>query len=1110
MVKGRIAVLLGQADEDHQEKFIKGVEKQAFRLGYDVCVFSMYIKYQSTPERDKGDSAIFEIINYSKFDAIIIMSDTIQTPGLNDRLEEEIHNKFSGPVICVDRDSKYFKSFWTDGYKLIYELISHLIEVHNKKDIAFLTGKRWHPHSQRRLEAYRDCMQAHGLTVRNDRIFYGDFWYTSGDGCADALLSYGTDLPEAVACANDCMAIGLADAFEKRGIHVPEDIAITGYGTTSEGRTCPKPLTSAYIPSEYYGKYSAQCVFAMMKGEELPEVEMESQLFIGESCGCSGVDRKDSREVRDSWETADAADNFYSIHNLIQEDMMKETSVKGFFEVVYTNIFQLAGADSFHLFLNEHPDAVGYSDRMLKAISYHSDVDNQDEISISDFMDRGLMLEDLYEQRLQPKGYIFTPIFFEDKVHGYAVIGYGNEPRSYDTEYRLWINAVARGFETVIRNIELMQLKSILSNNNVNVSGQRFGGLDLSANGGLTEEEMQEMDMVEKILDDNSLVYYFQPIVDTIDGSIFAYEALMRSGIPKLSPIKILKYAETSGRLEDVEKYTFINVLKIIDGEADVFTGRKVFINSIPGIKLQDEDMVMINDGIAKNHDKIVVEITESSEMEDEDFSRFRRFTRDNGVGIAIDDYGTGYSNISNLLRYMPEYVKIDRALISNVQNDMNKQHFMREIIKFCHDCNIKALAEGVETSEELSTVMSLGVDLIQGYYTARPNPEIIDAIPTQIRNEIIHNRMEYEDKNAKSVYISGRAGRINLGALIKENYNSIEIHGENVTYKDLVIAGSPGLKNEISINVVDGYSGTLTFENISLLSIKNMPCLSIGRDVDVTVILKGDNSFRGGGILVPKSSKLTIRGEGNLTINISASNYYGIGNTVNNECGDIYFHQDGEIKINAKGREGIGIGAGMGGGIHVCRGKYEINLAGEVGIGIGTMNTDAELLFDFCDMSVDVSSTKSVCVGSLNGNVNITLSRSSYNFVAGGTEAVICGTLRGKTAVIDMSEGSMTSSLNAEKSTVVGALNGNTVFNMHRAKFVADSSGKNALVFGGFSDENKISIRNADVMTNLVSETGRDTFATEENFELVNGRPQFKINGFAFERTNTIRPDEI
>ena len=1108
MVKGRIAVLLGQGDEDHQEKFITGVMKQAFCMGYDVCVFSMFIKYQNTPERDKGDSDIFNLINYSVFDGVIIMSDTIQSPGLIDRLEEDIHQKFNGPVICVDRESKYFKSFWTDGYSLIYALISHLIEVHGMRDIAFLTGKKWHRHSQRRLEAYIDCMENHELPVRDDRIFYGDFWYTSGDGCADALLSQGGKMPDAVACANDCMAIGLINAFEKRGIRVPEEIAVTGYGTSEEGQTSPKPLTSAYIPSEYYGKYSVDCIIAMMNGDELPDVDIKAELFIGSSCGCEMDMSNMVRNLRDTWETADSEDGFHSIHNLIQEDMLRETSLKGFFEVVYSYIFQLKGVESLHIFINEGNRTRGYSERMIQAISYHSERENENLISVTDVTDSDLMLDDMYDLHVQPRGYIFSPIFFEDKTHGYAVISYGDNPRSYDSEYRLWINAVSRGLEAVLRNIELIRLKSIVSNANINI--HHFTDREIVDTTAFSENEKKEMETVERILIENSLNYFFQPIVDTTTGNIFAYEALMRSGIPKLSPLKILKYAESLGRLGDIEKATFVNVIKIIEEKAALFEGKKVFINSIPGIKLPEKDREIVVKCISDNSEKIVVEITESAEMKDDDFDRFRSFTRDIGVGTAVDDYGTGYSNISNLLRYMPEYVKIDRALISNVQNDMNKQHFVREIVKFCHDGDIKALAEGVETSEELAMVISLGVDLIQGYYTARPSAEIIENIDPKIQNEIIHNHKALEDKNIKSIYHSGRAGRINLGALIKDGFTGIEVHGENVTYRDPVIAGAPGLKSEISVCVTDDYSGTITLENVALYSVKNRPCITLGKAVDLTLILKGDNLMKGGGIMVPKGSRLTVRGDGDLSINISANNYFGIGNTVNNECGELVFIQDGEIKIVAKGMEGVGIGSGMGGIVDIKKGKYEINLAGESGVGIGTVETDTELNMHFCDMSIDLSTTRGVCIGSIDGNVDISMSRSSYNFSINGSEGVICGTLKGKSAKFKLAEATMSTALNATRSTVVGALNGGSNIYMSKARFVADSSGRNALLFGGFSDDNKILLKNMDIKTELVTEQGRDSFASDEDFTIINGRSDFSINREPIERKVIIDANEF
>ena len=77
MVKGKIALLVGQADESYQQAFIRGVMKQGFESGYSVCLFSMYIKYQNSKEREKGDANIFNLLNPSMFDAVIIMSDTI-------------------------------------------------------------------------------------------------------------------------------------------------------------------------------------------------------------------------------------------------------------------------------------------------------------------------------------------------------------------------------------------------------------------------------------------------------------------------------------------------------------------------------------------------------------------------------------------------------------------------------------------------------------------------------------------------------------------------------------------------------------------------------------------------------------------------------------------------------------------------------------------------------------------------------------------------------------------------------------------------------------------------------------------------------------------------
>ena len=311
MKNNRIALLLGQADEAYQSEFIHGVMKYAFMKGISVCVFSMYIKYQNKKEREYGDSNIYNLINYDLFDGIIILADTIQTPGVEKALEEKIKERFDGPVVAIDTDSKYFFSFWTDGYDSVYALMEHLIEEHGMKDIAYITGRKNHVHSKRRLQAYRDAMAAHGLIVREDRVFYGDFWYTSGNGCADILLRDRENLPEAIMCANDPMAIGFAEEIERRGLSVPGDIAVLGYGTSEEGKKCPKPLTSAYIPAEEYGEYSLDALLKLMDGKKPEEFSYNPRLFIGESCGCKNEEVEMISGVRSTWQTENSEEGLF-------------------------------------------------------------------------------------------------------------------------------------------------------------------------------------------------------------------------------------------------------------------------------------------------------------------------------------------------------------------------------------------------------------------------------------------------------------------------------------------------------------------------------------------------------------------------------------------------------------------------------------------------------------------------------------------------------------------------------------------------------------------------------------------------------------------------------
>ena len=223
----RICVISAQVDENTQNRFMQGLMKRAYDLDYDVCVFSMFLKYQDSTYREVGDSNIYNLINFDIFDAVVLCQDTLQTPGLVEKLEKRLQSEFpDGVVLVVDKENKIYPSVIMDHYTPIVKLVDHLIDKHGYKNIYFLNGLKGHIHSKQRLAGYLDSMKAHGLNVTDDMIYYGTYWYDSGDYMVDELVKDMENLPEAIVCANDCMAIGVCTAFDKHGIRVPEDIAV--------------------------------------------------------------------------------------------------------------------------------------------------------------------------------------------------------------------------------------------------------------------------------------------------------------------------------------------------------------------------------------------------------------------------------------------------------------------------------------------------------------------------------------------------------------------------------------------------------------------------------------------------------------------------------------------------------------------------------------------------------------------------------------------------------------------------------------------------------------------------------------------------------------------
>jgi len=227
------------------------------------------------------------------------------------------------------------------------------------------------------------------------------------------------------------------------------------------------------------------------------------------------------------------------------------------------------------------------------------------------------------------------------------------------------------------------------------------------------------------IIEEKRLTSLFQPIVSIAAQQIFSFEALIRGPSNSIfhNPISLFSYAEQFSLATELEHACRKASIRQY---AQLNLQHKLFLNVSPAILLQpdfkkDETLHFLKENNI-SPDSIVIEITEQQPIDDFNIMRTAlNHYRDMGFQIALDDLGAGYSSLRVWTELMPDYVKIDRHFIENIDQDPVKLNFVRSIQSMAAASNCQVIAEGIETEAEYLAIASLGITFGQGYYFARP-----------------------------------------------------------------------------------------------------------------------------------------------------------------------------------------------------------------------------------------------------------------------------------------------------------------------------------------------------------------------------------------------------
>ncbi len=236
---------------------------------------------------------------------------------------------------------------------------------------------------------------------------------------------------------------------------------------------------------------------------------------------------------------------------------------------------------------------------------------------------------------------------------------------------------------------------------------------------------------LRKALARNELVLYYQPRVDAATRMVTGMEALLRWIHPQkglIPPMDFIPLAEANGLIIPIGEFVIRAVCEQIKTWQEAGYKQTPVALNVSARQFDQKNFAEVIREIllevAVSPQRLELEITESTLMRNSEKAiQTLNELSVMGMGIAVDDFGTGYSSLSYLKRLPLNFLKVDKSFIDNLTSDPSDQAIVEATITMAHGLNLKVIAEGVETEEQLSFLQENGCDEIQGYFFSRPLP---------------------------------------------------------------------------------------------------------------------------------------------------------------------------------------------------------------------------------------------------------------------------------------------------------------------------------------------------------------------------------------------------
>lgn len=454
-----IGVFVTQVYQEFQKTVSMGICTRAREYGYNVAFFTSCLGY-GEDQYEIGECSIADLPRYEDLDGIIILPDTMYLKGLEDRIMDNIRKYSKCPVVSVRQRTEGCYNVLIKDDTVLDDIIRHFIVDHGYRRINFLTGPKDNSAAIKRRDAYRRILEQYGIPYEEDRVYYGDFWKIEPYDAVEYWLSK-PELPEAIICANDYMAMTVCNALAARGYSVPEDIAVSGCDNITVSEDFSPSITTAGMPIYEMGMEAVDKIHKHNNGIwQETDSYLETVTKIRESCGCkpkesmNAIINSKNRVIRE------------------MEEMERSISLNAFMSVELTNIKTIDKLDSrlaSYVYMNE-----GYESFFMCLRMNWDDYINEDDgqpRSSEMVMEVGMREKDWYQKvefsrpsllppchvSSDPQIYFFNVLHYQEMVFGYTAISFsGNQ--TYKSSYQGWLINICNALENIRINNKLNQL----------------------------------------------------------------------------------------------------------------------------------------------------------------------------------------------------------------------------------------------------------------------------------------------------------------------------------------------------------------------------------------------------------------------------------------------------------------------------------------------------------------------------------------------------------------------------------------------------------------------------------------------------------------------------